>query len=284
MPAWTSTRSPGCTGPTSSVLTVSIPAAVRTVGVVVLAADDLTEAALVRADDARLLARRRGLEQPRVLEADVGELPEDVVAEHEPAVVAGGRIVAEPDHVLGRAIERASDPTPRWMVVRPHASARRRAPAMGWSPPRDNDEDVPGAGHRPQSRGRVVVDERHRGKRSRADDDGVHELDGDVLGVLRCARRPAPQRAAGREPSSQGERRGREARRGSAELVAVMTIRHVAPPAPGRQGADLGWYRCRPLPARRTPKADADLAPHCAEPRAGDRAISGLDEYKHLRI
>ena len=131
-------------------------------GVVVLAADDLAEAALVRADDARRLLVVDGLEEPRVLEADVGELPEDVVAEHEATVVAGGRIIAEPDHVLGRAIERArthaqvdGGETPR---LGPPQGSRDGLVAPG-----DNDEGVPGAGHRPQRRGGVVVDECHRG-------------------------------------------------------------------------------------------------------------------------
>ena len=91
MPAWTSTRSPGCTGPTSRVLTVSIPDAVRTVASSSSlpttsprrpSSEQTTHAVLLVVD---------GLEEPRVLEADVGELPEDVVAEHEATVVAGGR-------------------------------------------------------------------------------------------------------------------------------------------------------------------------------------------------
>jgi hypothetical protein len=81
-----------------------------------------------------------------------------------------------------------------------------------------------------------------------ADHDGVHELDRDVLRVLGRARRPAPERAAGGETAGQGERRHGEAGRRSAQRVAVMTLRHVAPLCARGRGP-VGEYQRGTAPA-----------------------------------
>ena len=161
-------------------------------------------------------------------------------------------MAARPDRRRARARgrRRASSgrrPAPSQMVVSPHASARRSAPRDGRVAARRRRGGRRRRGPSARSaRGGVVVDECDRGQRSRADDDRVHELDGDVLGVLRAPGAQHHSVPPGGEPSRQGERRGREARRGSAELVAVMTIRHVAPLWP-RWGASDGTARCRRL-------------------------------------
>ena len=80
---------------------------------------DFRHAALVRAGDADVIgAIRRGLEKTRMLEHDVGQLPEKVVQQHDVARPCGNRWidVLQPDHVLGAANGRAgtcSKPEPR---------------------------------------------------------------------------------------------------------------------------------------------------------------------------
>jgi len=77
---------------------------------VVLRADDLRYLALVRAGDANLaLTDRSGVgEQAAMLEADMGELSQQVVEEDEPAVVGNGvGVVLQPEHVVGRPGRRA---------------------------------------------------------------------------------------------------------------------------------------------------------------------------------
>ena len=110
------------------------------------------EPPLVRAGDAAALVVDGSVdEQARVLEAHMGQLPEHVVAEHEPAVVAGGRVVAT------RA--RGRRPTGR---RRP--AARRSSPPHA-GPPQDSG-DV--ARRRPRRRGDVTGPRQRQQRRAAA--------------------------------------------------------------------------------------------------------------------
>ena len=113
LPACTSTRSPGCTGPTSVVSTVSTPNAVRTADgrPASNGADHLGQPALVRASDAdgRL---SRGIEQTRMREADVREFPEDVIAADEPPVVTSALVIVRPTGGDPRRHLHFDDPSP----------------------------------------------------------------------------------------------------------------------------------------------------------------------------
>ena len=96
----------------------------------------------------------------------------------------------------------------------------------------DHQQHVAGARHGPQGGGGVVVHERDRGERTRPDDHRVDELHRHVLGVLAGTGGPAPEGAAGREPSGERESGARERRCGIPQGIAVTTLRHVAPLRP----------------------------------------------------
>ena len=92
--------------------------------------DDLADRALVGARDAHLVgaALDGGREQPGMLEADVRQLPQQVVQQHEAAVERrrDAIVVVDPEHVAGRA-RPAAAPQPSHTVSTPQASARRSA-------------------------------------------------------------------------------------------------------------------------------------------------------------
>ena len=150
----------------------------------------------------------------RVLEAHVGQLPQQVVDAARSGRRDGASAVVgvEPEHVVGRARRRALARRRSRRSSTPHAGARgawrRRTRASSASGPTTSD-DVAGA-HDGAQGGDHVGRRRHgdRGERPLAHDHRVHELDGHVVGVLGRARRRAPHGGAGGEPAGQGERGG----------------------------------------------------------------------------
>ena len=121
--------------------------------------DHLAEPPLVGAGDADLVGALRGsVEQAGVLEADVGELPQQVVEQHEAAGGGHQRVgVVEPEHVVGGA------------RVGPGAAAdpdRRGAPGRG--PPHDRADVRVGRGGDGDARGRRAGPRSGRWRRGRA--------------------------------------------------------------------------------------------------------------------
>ena len=170
-------------------------------------------------------------QQAGVLEADVGQLPQHVVAQHEPAVVARrSRPVGlvDPDEVVGRR-GAGRGPAPIHTVVSPHAGARRTASAA--------TADAAGATTTSASPARAAarssVDGLGAGDADRrqgplAHHDRVHELDGHVAAVLGPLRRQAPQGGAGGEAPGQ-------AQRGAGEVGAGVRVEPLMGPARGRR-------------------------------------------------
>ena len=143
VPACTSTRSPTSTGATIVVSTVSTPAAVRTDAPPrSIDTDHLGGSAIICARRAHLprVSRWRRFEQSRVLEADVRQLPQQVIQAHNRSVVpcrAGGDAI-DPQDVIGRrrpAVARrrrstpSSSPTPNTATAAamPPSSLRHRS-------------------------------------------------------------------------------------------------------------------------------------------------------------
>ena len=134
-PACTRTRSSRTRGATSVASTRSCPCAVRTIDLEAVGRrlDHLAQVAFVAAGDAAVVVIRRLGQQPGVLEAQVGQLPEHVVAQHEPAVERCRAVrIIDPDDDVGPNLrsERAGrDPQ--------GGDAPRRRFARGGRPPRD---------------------------------------------------------------------------------------------------------------------------------------------------
>ena len=194
-------------------------------------------------------ALRRLGQQPGVLEADVGELPQQVVEQHEPA--GGGH-----QRVVGR-----------------RATARgRRAPAAGagsGADPERGGAPRRGAAHRRRDGG-LVRRRRRPARRRRAgrtsgpcatrsgptsatagsarlpDDHRMHELDGDVLGVRLPLRGETPHRRARVEAAGERTVMRRRDRRPAPTLVATAVI-HCLLPAVLRSRARM---RRTPRPGR----------------------------------
>ena len=102
---------------------------------------DLGHPALVRAGHADVVGALglRG-EQPGMLEDDMGQLPQQVVEQHEVARTRGqGRILGvQPHHVVGAGARppAGSRPAPSQSLVRPQASARATRSAVPPDRPR----------------------------------------------------------------------------------------------------------------------------------------------------
>ncbi len=169
--------------------THSSPAAVRTnagSGGVGWCEQDFAEAALVAAGDAHVLGAfvGRRFQQPGVLEADVGEFPQQVIEQHEPSRGRHHRIVRiDPQDVVGGARGWAwtgPDPDRRDTPCggAPHCVDDHRLVRGG-----DREQQVTGLAGDPGLRHRVGLDERDGGQRALAHDHGVYEFDCDVVGV-----------------------------------------------------------------------------------------------------
>ena len=208
-PAWTSTRSPGCTGPTMVVSTTASPSAVRTEAAV--ASGTVTTSASRPSSEQVTQAvpsshASSAAEQPRVLEAHVGQLPQHVVQQHQPAVVRGpAGDVVDPQHVVRRARRAAGArdrSTASWPPTPGAAHRGLHDRVVGRA---DGDQHVAGADGGPQRGDRIGIDDAHGRQRPLPHDDRVHELHRDVAGVLRPGRRQAPHRRPGGEAAGQGE-------------------------------------------------------------------------------
>ena len=147
------------------------------------------------------------LDEPGMLEADVGEFPQQVVQPDDGAVVAGGAGVGTvgPEDVLGAAGRAPTGPDPHGRQA-PRLGAVQQRPRTDRVGRPDEHEHVPGGRHGPHAGDRIRNIERHGRQGPLAHDHGVDELDGDVPGVLRPLRGDAPHRRRGGEPPGQGER------------------------------------------------------------------------------
>src|SRR5690606_21225550 len=177
-------------------------------------ADHLGEAALVGAGDAHpagAVAAGVGGEQAGVLEADVGELPQQVVAEHEPAGGGGERVVlVDPQHVVGGAGRGPGAVADPQRGGAPGGGAAHDRPYPRVAGGGDGDDHVAGPYREAGLADRVGAGERDRGQRAFADDDRVDELDRDVVGVRLPGGGDAPQRGPGGKAAGEGERGGGE--------------------------------------------------------------------------
>ena len=151
-------------------------------------------------------ADRRGvvggrLDHARVFEADVGELPQQVVQPDDRAVVAGGAGLGpvSPQHVMGDSggwARAGADPDGRQP---PGLGTAQQGGGTGRVGAAEERQHVPGRRHGPQRGDRIRRVDRDGGQGPLADDHRVDELDGDVASVLRPVRRDAPHRRPGGE-------------------------------------------------------------------------------------
>ena len=156
VPAWTSRRSPGATGSTSIVIDVldarraCAPGRGPTTSPSRPSSEQVMQTSSVHSS--------ASVEQAGVLEADVGELPQQVVEQHEAAGGGHERVgVVEPEHVVGGT------------RVGPGAAAdpdRRGAPGRG--PAHDRADVRVGRGRRRRRRGRRAGPRSGRWRRGRA--------------------------------------------------------------------------------------------------------------------
>ena len=166
-----------------------------------------------------------------MLEADVRELPEHVVAAHDPPVVPGELVVTHPHEVIRLAIRGPRTPTHPDGEQPPHSGSAKRVGDRG-AGVGDDEECIAGASAHPERADRVALVQRHRREGPGSDDDGVDELHGDVLRVVRRAGRPAPQGARVGEPARERECGNRERGGGVPGGLGPASFRHVAPHAP----------------------------------------------------
>ena len=222
------------------VSTASRPAGVRTSACPsVEERDDLTEASFVRAGDADLFGAlgRLLLEQSGVLEADVGQLPEQVVEKDEPPGV--GRRPSHRRPPTGRNRPPPGSgrrPAPIQTVSSPHARARcLRLVADGSSDRETSKQDVARTSERPQALQRMVLGDHDGWQRPLAHDDRVDELDRDVLGVRRPRRSHAPEGGSGGEPASHRKRGCGKVRAPVPGRRSDVTDRVILPRAHGKR-------------------------------------------------
>ncbi len=120
-----------------------------------------------------------------MLEADVGELPQQVVHQHEACrwpAPSGRRSRSRGCGSAAPAGGRGPEPIHR--VSTPHAGrAAHRVDHRGFVGGRHRDQQVAGLTRDPRLRDGVGFDERDRGQRPLAHDHRMDELDGDVVGV-----------------------------------------------------------------------------------------------------
>ena len=150
-----------------------------------------------------------------MLEAHVGELPEQVVPLRQATVVRRRPIVAvDPDDVVGRSGRRSrstAEPDRRHSPdPRPFQDRARRDRL-----PTDHHDDIAASRLHAQERHRIVVDHGDRGQCALPHDHRVHELDGNVVGMFGPVRRDAPHRRSGRERAGQPQGDAGEVRRGN---------------------------------------------------------------------
>ena len=166
VPAWTRSRSPATAGATRVMSTSSQPDAVRRMApLVAVEGLDLPEAALVGAGDAdlrRTAPGPRAAEQAGVLEADMGQLPEQVVHAAPGRRSRGPRRRRRPATARDRPhpARGGGRPRSRWSSA-PQARARRTTErAVGSSAVAITRMTSPTSTRRPQRRHRVGVGHR----------------------------------------------------------------------------------------------------------------------------
>ena len=159
-----------------------------------------------------------------MLETNVRQLPQQVVQPHDRSVVPcrAGDDGIDPQDVIGRTGRRAlagADPHRR-QPPRRRAQQQRRRRLRGRVT--DHHDDIATSGNRAQRADRVDSIDRESRKGALADDDRMHELDGDVPGVLGPQRGDTPHRRPGGEATGEIERT-------SGEVVGeVFVVRHQA--------------------------------------------------------
>ena len=148
-----------------------------------------------------------------MFEHHVGELPEEVVGDHQldgGVVIGGVGARADPEHVVG------VDPLRVGVGDEPHGGAAPWCCAasetedLGVVRRPEEQEDVAGTGGAAQRGADVVALQRHRGHRSLAHDHGVQELDREMRGMRWCRGSHAPQRCAVRDAAGEVQRGDRE--------------------------------------------------------------------------
>ena len=206
----------------------------------------LTQAPLVTAGDANLFGTF-GFEQSRVLETHVGQLPQQVIEQHEAARCGHARVgVVEPQHVIGRTRcgpFTAADPDRGGAPGRAAAHHRTHLRVIGATDP---DHDVAGPHRHPHQIDQVRSGQRDGRQRPLSHDHRMHELDRDVQRMRLPRRRDGPHGGARREPLGQCEG-------GRGQIGGQLG----AKPAIDRGGG----HRDQPLPARSARRSRPDPAP-----------------------
>ena len=144
-----------------------------------------------------------------MLEADVGEFPQQVVHQHKGPGGRHHRVVGvDPEDVVGRAGRRprpGTDPQGQHApgLRAPHGVDHRRLVCRC-----DRDQEIAGLTRHPGLRDGIGFDECDRGQRPLPHDHGMDELDGDVVGMRFPLRRNHPEGGAVVESAGQVQRGG----------------------------------------------------------------------------
>ena len=251
-PAWTRTSSPAAAGPTRLTSTSSMRPAATTSACDPRHRPDLGHRPFVTAGHAVPLGAFGvgGASRPGCSRADVGQLPQQVVEEHQAAVAGGQRPGRRrPATRCGRpAGPRAGARRPaRWRSVPRRSDRRTTSSATGSSAGPTPRRTSPGRDRRRSARIGFVPVQAGGGKGPLAHDDRMHELHGQMPGVSGPPGSQTPEGGPGVNRRASGQGGHGQALGHCIEARPVTGARgHGGHGPSSRQPATTAWPRARP--------------------------------------